>query len=101
MAGTPAQVAAALSSAEPYREELLARGVLVAEVPVFDATSEAGAGGAAPATAPPPPVAVDTDAPAAPNESDVRCLELAVLSMRSGRAMRKLIRSVQLAVTAI
>ncbi|KAK9845516.1 hypothetical protein WJX81_008419 [Elliptochloris bilobata] len=74
VAGTPAQVAAAMTAAEPYREELLARGVLVAEVPVFAAaTTEAGAAGLA--TAPPPPVAVDT---AGSNGDDVRWRAAAV-----------------------
>lgn len=70
MAGTPAQVTAAVTAAEPYREDLLARGVLVAEVPVFDAAVDPGA--AAPATAPPPPVEVDTEAPVGPAADDVR-----------------------------
>ena len=43
-AGSPAQVAEALSTAAPYREALLERGVLVVPLPIFE-------GGAAPAPA--------------------------------------------------
>ncbi|KAK9817814.1 hypothetical protein WJX72_002596 [[Myrmecia] bisecta] len=35
-AGTPAQVAEAVASAEPYKEELIKRGVLVVPLPCFD-----------------------------------------------------------------
>ena len=70
VAGTPAQVRAAVTAAEPFRGDLLARGVLVAEVPVFDAA--VGAAAAAPATHAPAPVAVDTEAAAGPADADVR-----------------------------
>lgn len=70
VAGTPAQVRAAVTAAEPFRGDLLARGVLVAEVPVFDAA--VGAAAAAPATHAPAPVAVDTEAAAEPADADVR-----------------------------
>lgn len=46
-AGTPEQVAAALEAAEPLREQLLERGVLVVPLPVFQGDSAAASNGSA------------------------------------------------------
>jgi hypothetical protein len=46
LAGTPSQVAASLAAAEPYREQLLQRGVFIVPVPIFDEpASSSGSGG--------------------------------------------------------
>ena len=42
VAGTQEQVAAAVAAAEPYKEELKRRGIMVVPVPVY---GEGGAGG--------------------------------------------------------
>ena len=39
IAGTPAQVAAGIASAEPYRQALIERGVLVVGVPIYTDSS--------------------------------------------------------------
>lgn len=52
-AGTPQQVAAAVAAAEPLREELVKRGVLLVPVPIYDDSADAAAAAATPALAPP------------------------------------------------
>jgi hypothetical protein len=43
VAGSPSQVAAAIAAAEPYREALIERGVLVVPLPMFGDSQEAAA----------------------------------------------------------
>lgn len=47
LAGTPAQVAASLSAAEPYRGALQQRGVFIVPLPIFEPSSGGGGGGGA------------------------------------------------------